>query len=380
MNPASLLALAALAWTAEIAPVPVVVGPVPVAPVAGAAWTAPVPSPAAFPLALPVALPAAAPRSPTLLQRLGALFGGANRSPHALAVEHLAAFESLQQVHGKLAAGERQAALDDLDRLFTGKRARDWYAGNPDYAHYRAQGFAYYRHAERLVMADYEAGVARAVDPALLYSAKAAPVFGHSYRETELQEKDAPWCAYHALLNAIRASSGFGEPFDVRALVGFAKRLLDRNVVPTHDDFSLGQVEAAMGVRLRVRASHGLSDDNVDDVARALGGAARADGFPSTEAELLDSFARGEERLLGFRFFHARFPLPESVRQEHGHDYEVLGHEGYLLGAFPHAGRWYYMVQDSGVGRTTFYTFAELRSIVKRSELVRFPGPVSLPP
>ncbi|MBI4345839.1 MAG: hypothetical protein HY553_03225 [Elusimicrobia bacterium] len=361
-------------------PVPVAVAEVRIAPMAGA-----VPAPPAalarlapLPLSLPVAMPLAPVARPTLLGRLRNWVAGVQPTARPASVEHESVFGSLQELHGLLSAGDYQAGLDHLERYYTGKRARDWYDANPEFDHYRSQALAYYRHAERALMAELDRGIARAKDPALVEAAKAGPSAGHDYRETELQEKDSPWCAYHALLNAAKASVGLARPIETRQLVAYAQRLLDRDAIPFKGEGGVPRAEAALGIPLRVRAAGGLNGESVLELARALGGSARASALPEREDELRASLAAGEEWLLGLRFFHARYPVAERERRALGHDYEPLAHQAYLLGAFEHEGARYYMLQDSGVGLTTFYTFAELRALTKKAEVVRFPAPLRI--
>jgi len=69
------------------------------------------------------------------------------------------------------------------------------------------------------------------------------------------------------------------------------------------------------------------------------------------------------------------------MRALRGHDFMVLHHEVYLLGAFDSASRGtrFYLLQDSGSGRTLIATAQELDALTQEVQLLSVSGPVAVP-
>ena len=81
------------------------------------------------------------------------------------------------------------------------------------------------------------------------------------------------------------------------------------------------------------------------------------------------------------RMFHPRYKLSEGLASVRGHDFMVLHHEVYLLGAFDSASRGarLYLLQDSGSGRTLMATARELDALTQEVQLLSVSGPVAVP-
>jgi predicted DNA-binding transcriptional regulator YafY len=64
-----------------------------------------------------------------------------------------------------------------------------------------------------------------------------------------------------------------------------------------------------------------------------------------------------------------------------GHDYRVIHHEVYLLGAFdsPSRGARLFLLQDSGSGSTLMATAEELSALVLEAQILTTAGPVREP-
>jgi hypothetical protein len=90
----------------------------------------------------------------------------------------------------------------------------------------------------------------------------------------------------------------------------------------------------------------------------------------------------GREVLVSLRMFHPRYRHSGDLAAHRGHDYMVLHHEVYLLGAFdsPSRGARLYLLQDSGSGLTLMATAAELDALAQEVQLLSLTGPVTLPP
>lgn len=350
-----------------VSPVPGFVALAPVRPVASALLpplSLALPRPAAS--AAPSVARVAEPARPGLMARLGNWLARPRPQPSA-SVEHSAALESLHELHGLMGEGDWQRALDRLEDLFVGRRARGWYDRHPEFGEYWQQGAAYYRAAERRLAATYRAGVSRAKDAALVAEVQAAPVAGRAWCPTELQAKDSPYCAFHALANAAASA---GRPVAVPELVARAREALDRDYVPLSPERA-ARLERELGVRLRVRTGNGLATADLRELAPLIGAKVEKRPFPD-EPELLVSLSAGARWLLSFRFFHERHAVPEADRRLAGHDLEPLAHEVYLLGSLETSAGRLYLVQDSGVGLTTLYTYAELRALTQEAKLVAF--------
>src|SRR5207244_3769219 len=108
------------------------------------------------------------------------------------------------------------------------------------------------------------------------------------------------------------------------------------------------------GVKLGVDVGEGMGPEGIKKWASLLGLGFEARGPPRGDAAWSALLEPGREVLLSLRMFHERFPNSPEERALHGHDYRVLHHEVYLLGAFDSKalGRRLFMIQDSGSGST----------------------------
>jgi hypothetical protein len=340
----------------------------------------------------------AAPRawrpSWSLLKPAAALYNAARRASYErrvanprpgerVTIEEHGLRESLVTVHDALAQRSPQHALAVLTERFEAGSAKSWFQANGEFSRYRDQAMAYYRFAERAVLAAYGRSHARASDPVLVAEARAAArdgsLVGREYRATALQDKDSGHCAHHAFFNAIMASVGFVYPLKVHQLVENAKRLL--NVRPVFNRTAAAeraQLEAQLGVKFGRDVDQGMGDKDMAQYASLLGMSLASRAPPSGEAGWLALLRGPEQPLLTYRMFHPRFRLDAAVD---GHDYRVLHHAAYLLGAFPSRSRGatLFMVQDSGSGITAFLTAEELTALVKDVQLLDARAPVRLP-
>lgn len=295
--------------------------------------------------------------------------------------------QSLSQAHAALSEGRLQDALEELTRMFQGRDANRWYRANPGHQPYQNQGHEYIRFIERAVKLAYERAHGRARDARLIAEARASArmgsLLGHEWRPTKIQDKDTAHCAHHALFNAITASAGFVYPLSVHRFVERARELLNVRAEDAtgKSGAELAAIHASLGYKLGVDVGQGMGTPSIKRWAQLLGMSFESRGPPRGDAQW-SALLRGKgEVMLSLRMFHEKFPHGPEERDIHGHDYRVLHHEVYLLGAFdsPSRGVRLYMVQDSGSGSTDFYTAEELSAVASEIQIVSSPRPVSLP-
>jgi hypothetical protein len=204
---------------------------------------------------------------------------------------------------------------------------------------------------------------------------------GHEYRVTPLQDKDSGHCALHTMFNAISASAGFVRPLRVHEFIEDAREALDAMPKVTGSARGIARLEKELGVKFGRNVDDGLGDDSMAAYARRLGLGLRAEPAPADAQGWLTLLRGREETLLTFRMFHPRFRHDDEARRHEGHDYRVLHHAAYLLGAFPSPsrGQWLFMVQDSGSGITAFHTAEELSALSKDVLRLSVPAAVRLP-
>lgn len=310
----------------------------------------------------------------------------ANAPPaRRLTLEEMGLRDTLAGAHQALLAGRPQEALEALTKHITGASAKSWFRANSPFDRYREKGLEYYRFAEDAVLRAYGRAYARADDRALAAEARAAALdgslLGRPYRSTPIQDKNASHCAQHALFNAITASVGFAYPLTVRDFIKNARETL--NVRPAYAGSGRGAVEleSAVGVRFGIDVDEGMDDRTLARYASLLGLKLGVRGPPADEAGWRALVAGREQPLLTFRMVHPRYRLDETARAVEGHDYELLHHAVYLLGAFPSPSRgaWLFMVQDSGSGVTSFHTAEELSALTRDVQLLGASAPVRLP-
>ncbi len=295
--------------------------------------------------------------------------------------------ETLSQSHEAISQGRLQDALEELTRLFKGRDANRWYRANPGHQPYQNLGHEYIRFIERAVKLAYERAHGRARDARLIAEARASErmgsLRGHAWRQTQIQERDSAHCAHHALFNAISASVGFADFVSVRGFVERARELLNVGAeqLTGKSGAELAAIHQRLGYKLGVDVGQGMGTPSIKRWAQLLGMSFESRGPPSGDARWSALLGRGQEIMLSLRMFHENFPHGPVERDIHGHDYEVLNHEVYLLGAFdsPSRGARLYMVQDSGSGATDFYTAEELSAVVSEIQVVSSPRPVDLP-
>ncbi|MEQ1918407.1 MAG: hypothetical protein ABL955_04350, partial [Elusimicrobiota bacterium] len=295
--------------------------------------------------------------------------------------------QTLNSAHEAIATGRLQDALGELTRFFKGREANGWYRANSAYQPYQNQGRAYIRFIERAVKLAYERAHARARDARLIGEARASArmgsLRGHEWRMTAIQERDSAHCAHHALFNAISASVGFVYPLSVHRFVERARELLNVRAenITGKTGSELAAVHRRLGYKLGVDVGEGMGTPSIKRWAQLLGMSFESRGPPRGDAQWSALLGRGQEVLISLRMFHERFPHAPEEREIHGHDYKVLNHEVYLLGAFdsPSRGARLYMVQDSGSGSTDFYTAEELTAVASEIQIVGSPKPVALP-
>ena len=324
---------------AELSPVKVPVAPAPWRPTS--------------PLLKPAAAVVNAWRLARHERRLG--FLGPNERVTA---EEFGMRDTLTAAHESLSKGRLQDALDDL-KLFKGNWVDRWYRANSSYRPYQRQGHAYLRFTERAIKLAYERAHARAQDSALVAEARAAAgagtLLGRRWRATPIQDRDSAHCVHHAMFNAISASVGFLQPLSVQRFIERAGETLD--------------------------VDKGMSVGALKRWARLLGLGVAESAPPRDDAGWSALLGRGREVLISLRLFHERFKNSPEEAAVNGHDYTMLDHEVYLLGAFdsPSRGARLYMVQDSGSGATDFYTADELSAVASDLQLLETPAPVLLP-
>lgn len=315
-------------------------------------------------------------------KRLGRLGPG-----ERVTTEEIGMRQTLSEAHDALADGRLQDALEGLTRLFKGGFANRWYRANPVYKPYQRQGHEYIRFVESAVKLAYERAHGRARDAALIAEARAAEragaLLGHGWRTTAVQDRGSAHCAHHALFNAISASVGFVYPLSVHRFIERARETLNvrAETLTGKTGADLAALEHDLGIKLGVDVGEGMGDGEIRKWAQALGLSFEARGPPHGDARWSALLGSGREVLISLRLFHERFRHTPEQRELHGHDYETLHHEVYLLGAFdsPSRGVRLYMVQDSGSGATDFYTAEELSAVASSLQLVGTPSPVALP-
>lgn len=268
--------------------------------------------------------------------------------------------ESLVQIHDKLTQGERQSALEDIDKYFTNEAG--YYRQNEPLTGYYDQAMTYRKHVQALTQSAHERARARGKSPTLVAEAKAASlVLGHRWRPTALQEKDSAHCSFHAFHNAVTASAGFAKDVDVASMVRWASEKLNRKA-----QFK-GRIAGMPGVGAGVDVSRGMGTDYFEKFSALFGLPMEKRGPPESPQQVRRWLSEGKQVLLSLRLFH------------HKHGDKALGHQVYLLGAYPSAvlGAWVYVVQDSGTGTTDLYTWSELKDLVSEVQLIRPTAPVS---
>lgn len=301
--------------------------------------------------------------------------------------EELSMQETLSNAHSALSTGRLQDALDTLSRLFKGAATNNWFRANSTYRPYQQQGHAYLRFIESTVKLAYEKAHARSRDAALIAEARAAAragtLLGHEWRISQIQERDSAHCAHHALFNAISASAGFVYPLSVHRFIERAREVL--NVHPAKvtslSGSHLAALEHSIGIKIGVDVGEGMGPDSIKKWAQLLGLSFEARGPPRGDAQWSALLGRGQEVLISLRMFHENFKHSPAERELYGHQYEMIHHEVYLLGAFdsPSRGERLYMVQDSGSGATDFYTASELSAVASDIQIVGTQAPVALP-
>ena len=303
-----------------------------------------------------------------------------------ITTEELGMRETLATAHAAISAGFLQDALEGLASLFKGRGVNRWYYANPIFQPYQTQGHSYLRFVERAVKLAYERAHARAGDEILIaesFAAKrAGGLLGHAYRATAIQERDSAHCAHHALFNAISASAGFAYSVSVIRFVERARELLNTSKETLGSASDLTALENKLGIKFGVDVGEGMGPETIGKWARMLGLGFEARGPPRDDAGWSALLRGGRAQVLvSLRMFHERFKHDAGERALHGHDYRVLHHEVYLLGAFdsPSRGARLYMVQDSGSGATDFYTAEELSAVASDVQLVTPHQPVVLP-
>ena len=312
----------------------------------------------------------------------------AGRLPHErVTTEEMGMQDTLSKAHASILSGRLQDALERLSSLFKGRDANRWYRANTSYLPYQFQGHDYIRFIERAVKLAYERAHSRARDASLIAEARAAArdgsLIGHEWRITQIQDKDSAHCAHHALFNAISASVGFVYPLSVHRFVERARELLNVRAesVTTARGAELASLQNSINLKLGVDVGEGMGIESIKKWAKLLGLGVEARGPPATASEWSALIGRGREVMISLRMFHERYKHSPEERALHGHDYEVLHHEVYLLGAFDSRSRGerLYMVQDSGSGATDFYTAEELTAVASDIQILRTAHAVALP-
>lgn len=302
--------------------------------------------------------------------------------------EELGLRSDLTKIHAALLSGDPQTVVGIVSAHFQTAAARDWYDANPRYGRYRERAFAYFRVAEDAIMASYEDAAARGADPVLVAEARAAArsgrAVGHAWRPTPIQDQDSGHCVQNALYNAIAASAGFASPTTVARFVAASRELLNRQASLSRPatPAQIAAVSREFGVSLgRREVGEGMTPRDLVEWAAALGVGLETSQAPRGDAGWSAAFAPGRETLLSLRMFHRRFPLSLVERRERGHEWRVLHHQVYLLGAFdsPSLGRRLYLLQDSGSGETLMATAAELTALTMDRQTVTIAAPVVVP-
>jgi hypothetical protein len=295
--------------------------------------------------------------------------------------------ETVTDLHAALAAGRYQEAISAIGQYFHTRAASRWYAENPGYSPYRAQAFAYMRFAERAVLASYGRAFRRSGDAELVAEAVAAArsgrILGHGWRPTAIQEKGSSFCVQNSLFNAIAASVGFARPTAIEDLVAASRAAIDR--APSLDRPATAAEIAGLSRELgldfgRRDAAQGMDTKSMAEWAKSMGLTLTPAAAPRGDAGWSALFAPGREVLLSLRMFHPRYKHSPEMRSLRGHDFMLLHHEVYLLGAFDSAsGTRYYLLQDSGSGRTLIADARELDALTSEVQLLSVSGPVTVP-
>lgn len=350
------------------------------------------------PVRAPAAPAAWTPRT-SLLKPVAAAVNAWNMSRHQkrlenprpgerVTTEEWSLRDSLTAIHGALVEGRFQEAISQVTRNFHGRPAAEWYAENPAYQPYREQAFAYMRSAETAVKRAYVDAGRRGADLPLVAEARSAARagrgLGHEWRGTPLQQADTGTCAQNAFYNAIAASVGFTRPTSAFNFVAASRAALNRPAMPRGGETpeQVAALERAFGVNFGRRdVGQGMGTDDMREWASLLGLKLAARGPPSGDAGWSSLIGPGREALLSLRMFHGKFPLSEGERDLRGHDWRILHHEVYLLGAFdsPSLSRRLYLLQDSGSGTTLMATAAELTALVSEVQMLEVSRSVSLP-
>ena len=296
--------------------------------------------------------------------------------------------ETLTALHSSLAQGRYQDAISAVGAYFHTRAAASWYAENPGYAPYRAEAFAYMRFAERAVLASYGRAFRRSGDAALIAEARDAArsgrILGHGWRPTALQEKDSSFCVQNSLFNAIAASVGFARPTTVEDFVAASRAALNRAATLDRpaDQPEIARLSRELGVDFGRRdVGQGMNSRSMTEWAESLGLTLAPSPAPRGDAGWSGLFAPGREVLLSLRMFLPRDAHSPELRALRGHDFMVLHHEVYLLGAFdsPSRGDRLYLLQDSGSGRTLLATAQELDALTQEVQLLSVSRPVAVP-
>lgn len=350
--------------------------------------------------------PVRAPRAPerwtpraSLLKPVASLVNAFNAARHRQRLAHPLASErvtteeyslreTLTDLHASLMEGRYQDAISAVGGYFHTRAAASWYAENPRYAPYRSQAFAYMRFAERAVLASYGRAFRRSGDAALvaeaLDAARSGRVLGHGWRPTAIQEKDSSFCVQNSLFNAIAASVGFARPTTVEDFVAASRAALNRGAKLDRPatQAEIAELSRELGVNFGRRdVAQGMDSKSMAEWAEALGLRLTSVPAPRGDAGWSGLFAPGREILLSLRMFHPRYTHSEDLRALRGHDFMVLHHEVYLLGAFdsPSRGERLYLLQDSGSGRTLLAAARELDSLTQEVQLLSVSRPVAVP-
>jgi hypothetical protein len=296
--------------------------------------------------------------------------------------------ESLSGVHTALTEGRFQDAIAAVTGLFMTRRASSWYMENPGYQPYRGRALDYMRFAERAVLKAYGRTHARGADAALVAEAQDAAregrILGHAWRPTAIQERDSSLCVQNSLFNAITASVGFARPTGIEEFVAASRAALNReaSLDQPASPAEIAALSQALGINLGRRdVGEGMGANSMAEWASLLGMKLAARGPPRGDAGWSGLLGPGREVLLSLRMFHPRYVHSADLAAARGHDYMILHHEVYLLGAFdsPSRGARLYLLQDSGSGRTLMATAEELDALTMETQILTTAGPVVVP-
>ena len=296
--------------------------------------------------------------------------------------------ESLSGVHAALTEGRFQDAIAVVTGMFMTRTASTWYAENSGYQPYRSRALDYMRFAERAVLKAYGRAHSRGADAALVAeaqdAARAGRIVGHAWRPTAIQEKDSSLCVQNALFNAISASVGFARPMDIGRFVSASRAALNRAASldrPASPE-EIAALSNSLGINLGRRdVGNGMGTDSMAEWTALLGMKLAARAPPRGDAGWSGLLGPGREVLLSLRMFHPKYVHSADLAAMRGHDYMLLHHEVYLLGAFdsPSRGARLYLLQDSGSGRTLMATAEELDALTMETQIVTTAGPVMVP-